>query len=849
MTEIAVPELSLVVLIGVSGSGKSTFAARHFLPTEAVSSDACRALVADDPNDQAASTDAFDVLRFIAGKRLAAGRLTVVDATNVQPESRKPLVALAREQHVLPVGIVLDVPLAVCRERNAGRGDRAFGDHVLRRQRDQLRRSLSGLAREGFRRVHVLNGVEEVAASTVRREPSWTDRRAEHGPFDIVGDVHGCREELVALLGELGYRLSPDGDDAEHPGGRRAVFLGDLVDRGHDSPGVLRLVMGMVERGHALCVPGNHEAKLERALSGRKVTVSHGLAETLAQLAQEPPEFTERVRGFLDSLVSHAVLDGGALVVAHAGLAEHLQGRASGAVRAFALYGDTTGETDEYGLPVRYPWAQDYRGAASVVYGHTPVPEPRWLNRTLCIDTGCVYGGRLTALRWPERELVSVPAARTYYEPVRPLGTPPAADAAAAREHVPLDLTDVLGKRIVTTALAGTVTVREEQAAAALEVMSRFAVDPRWLAHLPPTMAPAATSARDGLLEHPAEAFAAYRTEGVAAVVCEEKHMGSRAVAVVCRDEGVARRRFGVEDAPAAGVVVTRTGRPFFLDAAVEVAVLDRVRAGLDAAGLWEELATDWLVLDAELLPWSAKAEGLLRDRFAPLGAAGAATLDAEVAALEAAGKAGVEVAMLLEDRRERAAAVDGFVAAYRRYCWPVASVDDLRVAPFQVLAGEGRVHALRGHDWHLDLLDRLCATDPGMFRPTASRRVDLSDAVAEAAATAWWEELTAAGGEGMVVKPLEVAVRGRRGLVQPGLKVRGREYLRIVYGPEYTLPANLARLRDRGLGHKRALAAREFALGIEALERFVAAEPLHRVHECVFAVLALESEPIDPRL
>lgn len=325
--------------------------------------------------------------------------------------------------------------------------------------------------------------------------------------------------------------------------------------------------------------------------------------------------------------------------------------------------------------------------------------------------------------------------------------------------------------------------------------------------------------------------------------------MGSRALAVVCRDEGVARRRFGVDDAPAAGVVVTRTGRPFFADASLEAVVLDRVRAGLDRAGLWDELATDWLVLDTELLPWSAKAEGLLREQFAPVGAAGTATLAAEVAALEAADKSGVEVAGLLEDRRERAAAVDGFVAAYRRYCWPVASVDDLRLAPFQVLAGEGRVHALRGHDWHLDVLGRLCAGDPVTFRPTASRQVHLGDEAAEAAATAWWEELTAAGGEGMVVKPLEVAVRGRRGLVQPGLKVRGREYLRIVYGPEYALAPNLVRLRERGLGHKRALAVREFALGIEALERFVAAEPLHRVHECVFAVLALESEPVDPRL
>jgi protein phosphatase len=841
---IAVPDLSLVVLVGVSGSGKSTFAARHFRPTEVLSSDFCRGLVADDEGDQSATADAFAVLHAIAGTRLRRGRLTVVDATNVQAEARKPLVALAREHHVLPVAIVFDLPGEVCAARNAARPDRDFGPHVLRNQRAQLRRSLRGLQREGFRRVVVLRSAEEVDAATVTREPLWTDRRGDHGPFDIVGDVHGCRDELVALLTDLGYAVAPDGSDALPPEGRRAVFLGDLVDRGPDSAGVLRLVMGMVERGHALAVPGNHEAKLERALSGRKATVGHGLAETLDQVAAAGPEFAARVRTFLGGLVSHLVLDDGRLVVAHAGLREDLQGRASGAVRAFALYGDTSGEKDEDGFPVRRDWGRVYRGRAMVVYGHTPVAEPEWVNRTLCIDTGCVFGGRLTALRYPERELVSVPAARTYTEPPRPFRAP-----SPGREPGDLALSDVVGKRIVATRLLPSVTIREEHAAAALEVMSRFAVDPRWLVYLPPTMPPPATSERPGLLEHPAEALAAFRADGVAGVVCEEKHMGSRAIAVVCHEEAAARRRFGVEEAPAAGAVFTRTGRPFFADPATEAALLDRVRAALGKAALWEELGTDWLVLDAELLPWSAKAEQLLRDQYAATGAAATATLAAEAEVLDAAAARGLDVGPLRDAARRRLAMAEGFVAAYRRYTWPVRGLDDLRLAPFQVLAGEGRVHALRPHAWHLDVLGRLCEADPSTLRATAACTVDLADEASEAAAVAWWEERTGAGGEGMVVKPAEAVARGPRGLVQPGLKVRGREYLRIVYGPEYTAEEHLSRLRSRGLGHKRSLALREFALGIEGLERFVAAEPLHRVHECVFGVLALESEPVDPRL
>jgi protein phosphatase len=378
------------------------------------------------------------------------------------------------------------------------------------------------LKREGFRHVAVLGSPEEIAAAEVARKPLWNNRRHDSGPFDIVGDVHGCFDEAVALLRKLGYRVQDDqaAPMARHPEGRRAFFVGDLVDRGPKSPAVLRLVMAMVGAGTALCIPGNHDIKLKRKLDGRDVRLTRRLAETLAQLEAEPAEFVEEVRSFIGDLVSHCVLDGGKLVVAHAGMKESLQGRASARVRELALYG----ETDEYGLPVRHDWAADYRGRARVVYGHTPVAGAEWINNSICIDTGCVFGGALTALRYPENELVSVSAARMYYEPVKPL-------AGASRET---------------------------------------------------------------------------------------------------------------------------TERPL---------------------------------------------------------------------------------------------------------------------------------------------------------------------------------------------------MRGKKGLVQPALKCRGKEYLRIVYGPEYTLDEHLERLRGRGLGAKRSLALREFALGLEGLHRFVEKEPLYRVHECVFGVLALESEPVDPRL
>jgi protein phosphatase len=863
--KLTIPDLCLVVLIGPSGAGKSSFARRHFKPTEVISSDFCRGLVSDDENDQAATGDAFDVLQYVVGKRLARGRVAVVDATNVQAESRAPLVELARAHDVLPVAIVLKLPEQVCHERNRGRADRSFGPHVVRNQMSQLRKGLRGLSREGFRYVYVLESAEEVEGVEVVRQPLWNNRRDDRGPFDIIGDVHGCYDELIELLGKLGYRIKPPMGSAGEPSsaggppmtsaallevtpppGRKAVFLGDLVDRGPKTVDVLRLVRAMVANGSALCVPGNHDVKLVRHLRGRNVQQTHGLAETIQQMSVITNDERNEVADFLDKLVGHYVLDGGWLVVAHAGMTEAYAGRASQRVREFALYGETTGETDEFGLPVRFNWAAEYRGAAAVVYGHTPTPEADWLNNTICIDTGCAFGGKLTALRWPEREVVSVPARAQYAVPARPLvAEPPPLSAQQANDDV-LDLADVVGKRIVPTRLSGNVTVRAENAAAALEVMSRFAADPRWLIYLPPTMSPCATSAEPGLLEHPREAFNYFLGEGVGRVVCQRKHMGSRAVAIVCRDEAVAAKRFGVSGE--SGILYTRTGRRFFDDRATETALLDILRERIAVAGLWDELASDWFCLDCELMPWSAKAQGLLREQYAAVGSAARADAAAAVPAVEmAAGRYGEGLQPLLAAERQRADDVNRYVEAYRRYCWPVQSVSDLRLAPFHLLAGARGAYADRDHAWHLSMLSRLA--DGGVVMATESLDVDVTDPASVAAGIAWWERLTGDGGEGMVVKPTAFAVRGPRGLVQPAVKCRGREYLRIIYGPEYTTAANLDRLRRRGLAGKRSLALREFALGIEGLERFVRREPLRRVHECAFAVLALESEPVDPRL
>ncbi|OQP61251.1 polynucleotide kinase-phosphatase [Niastella vici] len=846
---IHIPELSLVVLIGASSSGKSSFARKHFKPTEIVSSDHCRALVSDDENSLEASTDAFDLARFITAKRLKAGLLTVIDATNVQEEGRKDWVRLAREYHVLPVAIVVNMPEKLCSQRSATRPDRDLGAHVIPQQISQLRRGLKHLKLEGFRTIVELRTPEEVdAIESIIRDPLYNNMKDENGPLDIIGDVHGCYDELVDLINELGYE-NIEGL-YQHPAGRKLVFVGDLVDRGPDTPGVLRLVMNQVNAGLGYCVPGNHDAKLLKWMNGKNVTIAHGLQESIDQLAMETPEFRAQVKQFTDGLISHYVFDDGNLVVAHAGLREEMHGRGSGAVREFCLYGETTGEIDEFGLPVRYNWAAEYKGKAMVVYGHTPVPEPQWLNRTIDIDTGCVFGGKLTALRYPEKELVSVPAAKEYKVSKRPLIKAETVLSLQQQHDDVLDLEDVTGKHIVQTTYGHNVTIREENAITALEVMSRFAINPKWLIYLPPTMSPSETSKLDGYLEYPAEAFDYYKNAGVEKLVCEEKHMGSRAVVIVGRDEEAIQKTFGIEN-EGIGVVYTRTGRNYFNEKKVEQDFLLLVNNALEKSGFYDRFQTSWVCLDAELMPWSAKAQSLLETQYGSVGAAATQGTWSAVEALQKATRRLADDAALplLEKYKLKKAQTSQFIHAYRRYCWPVHKLTDYKLAPFHILATEGKSWVHESHEWHMENIQEICDADSSVLLATPYKIVDLNNEASIADATNWWLSLTAKGGEGMVVKPFQYIHTNKKGLVQPAIKIRGQEYLRIIYGPEYSTPENLNRLKARGLSAKRSLALREFALGLEGLERFIKKEPLRRVHECVFGVLALESEPVDPRL
>jgi len=858
---IEIPEFCLVALIGASSSGKTTFASKHFLPTEVLSSDYFRSLICDDENNLEISKDAFDTLYFVANQRLKNMKLTVIDATSVQKYAREQIIDKAKEYDCHAVAIVLNLPEKELQERNKNRNDRGFDNRVITKHFLELKRSLKNLKREGFRYIYVLNSVNDIENVEIVRTKLWNDKKHLTGPFDIIGDVHGCFDELKELLKQLGYTKKRT-DGYFHKNGRTAVFLGDIMDRGPKNIEVLKLIMDMVESGNAICINGNHDEKLNKYLRGSNVTQSHGLADTIKEIESEGEDFKLKAKDFIGSLRSHFVLDSGKLVVSHAGIIEKYQGRGSARVRHFCLYGDVNGERDEYGLPVRLDWAMDYRGKATVVYGHTPQIEPYIINNTYCIDTGCVFGGKLTALRYPEREIVSIEAKKVYSEPSKPLDA--CIKSSSNNDDIADDvlrIDDVSGRMIVDTFLIPNITIAEENSTSALEVMSRFAVDPKWLIYLPPTMSPCETSTQEDYLEYPTEAFEYYRKNGVKKVVCEKKHMGSRAVIILTKDSETAKKRFGVLDNKQ-GVIYTRTGRCFFEDELLEETLIKKLSNQLIKTNFWQDLNTDWVCLDAELMPWSVKAQALIEKQYAPVGISGKEGLTKAVSALSLAVERGyeqaevsnitsgknVDLSKVLENYKQKAVAIEKYTDAYREYCWQVTNINDIRIAPFHILASEKAVHHNKSHLWHMETIKKYCVDD-SLFIATDYIVVDTNNIKSIEKGINWWLELTKSGGEGMVVKPFEFVAKNGTKLIQPAVKCRGKEYLRIIYGPEYTLPQHLNRLKQRGLNKKRSLALREFSLGLEGLKRFTENAPLYKVHQCAFAVLALESEPVDPRL
>ncbi|HEX2900398.1 MAG TPA: polynucleotide kinase-phosphatase, partial [Bacteroidia bacterium] len=649
--EIKLPDFVLVLLVGPSGSGKSHFAETHFPAAEVIAQRQFEAMLSDDGSDEALHEETLKLMHQAIELRLKYKKACVVDAPLLTQDSRKELRRLSKKYHCKAVAIVFQIPAQVCITRNAKRSDGDPGAQLVRSQMGKMERIGKDLEEEGFKSQFLIGPEQDASSIFLTRSRMRSDRRQDRGPFDIIGDVHGCFEELMALLTEIGYAVAVTGSRLEAgpnfqvtpPPGRKLIFVGDLCDRGPDSPRVLRLVMDMVKAGTAYCVPGNHDDKLLRMLNGNKVQLRHGLEKTMAQLEGVDPLFLEEVKEFITRLSSHLEFDGGALVVAHAGLKLPMHGRSSGEVHAFCLYGETTGETDEFGLPVRHNWAGEYEGKALVVYGHTPVPEPIWQKNTVNIDTGCVFGGMLTALSYPERQIVSVKPKEMYCQPLRPLHwNSIMATASKVDDSLSVDL--VGARALVSTRHGYHLSLQEPQVVAVMQMLATEAVAPKWLIYLPPTVSPPTSASLPGLLEHPVQAFDYYRKKSLVQVAAWACPIGTKVVLVICKNETVAKKRFDLEGA-GQGSIHTRTGRPFFKDREAEQHLLQKLAKGMEVADVWETFKTDWICVEAIFSPVSKIAPDFVPKVHGKVAATGKNALHKAAKKLAQAQARGLDVA------------------------------------------------------------------------------------------------------------------------------------------------------------------------------------------------------------
>lgn len=856
--EITLPEISVVLLLGASCSGKSTFARNHFRKEDILSQEQFLRMVAGEDHSPRAHEDATAALNYILEKRLRNGLLTVVDGRHVSQASRKHLRQLAKKNYVPMVGIWLDLSEEVLRARLEGSGSERTSINQIRQQKEELEKYDLGMKAEGFQAVYRLRSEEEIDEVSFNIKPHASNHKKLTGPFDLIGDVHGCLDELILLLGHLGYNVKRRTDgkgwyQVAAPEGRQAIFVGDLVDRGPDSPGVLKLVMDMVRNGVALCVPGNHDDKFKRHLMGRKVKVAHGLEKTLEQMEEEDEEFHDEVKRFLQKLPDHLVLDGGALTVAHAGLKESMQGRQSGEVKSFCLYGETTGESDEFGLPVRHNWAGEYEGSSVVVYGHTPVPEAIWQNQTINIDTGCVFGGALSALRFPEREIVSVPANKVHCEPKRPLAMNlPVIGKDEATDSVNFER--IAGRNLVTTRYNYFVTIKDSSSPPIVEFLEIGGLNPRWMIYLPPRLSPTKSSSLPGYLEHTSEAFTYYAKKGLEHVLVEEMHGGEAVTVVIAKDEVQASKRFGVKK-ECFGIAINSKGHPYFKNKLQEQEFLRQFRKVLDQLDLWGSLESDWFCITGEMTPGSRNWQELSTN-YERISAATSSSLQAREEALKVALEAGLDVQQFVQADSVHKQYQERFSKVLGQHLQPFQQLEDHCFYPASILASEGKTYFDKDQLWHRKIWAQLGSLEDlsddintNLFRAPSFHWVDLDSEEEKREASAWFETLSDQGGAGVVVRSTKLAMEAGKDLLQPGLTVRGREYLRLIYGMDYDRPDLLESHRLRRLKDIRQLAVRQVALGNEALSRFVEKQDLTSVFECNFALLALQTNEIDPRL
>lgn len=861
---IGLPHGGIVLLIGPSNSGKSTLLKRlveegEILPSEVVSSDDFRILVSDKefidwrsrPQDESAglrdeyldiSTEAFAMMDAVIDARCRLNKLVIVDATHLRSEDRKRYIALAKKNHVPIQAIILDMSERSLTDRDAVR-DNPRGKRRIKEQYQIFRNEKRFIKKEGFDSVYTVKDIGEVE---VFRHHNPIEVDVENG-LDIIGDIHGCYDELIELLEMLGY-IENDEGFYEHPEGRKFVSVGDVTSRGPASLETMIFFHKHCKSGRALMIDSNHGWKIARWLDGRQVVLSHGderveeefLIYEEREGIEKTQELKQQLKEFLLEAPSHYVFKKNGvrtLVCAHAGIRDAFIGKQSEAISDFCRFGDTGG-FDENGKPVRKDWTVGHENSLLIVWGHDPKPKPIVINNTVNIDQGVVFGGELTAYSYPERSFVSVKAKKDYS------GTTdnPLAEWEKNRLNAPNIAKFINGYSVVTEQL-GEVKVPQELVKPAIDAVSHYTVPIEQLVYIPPTMSPTPKpSALPEYLEHPKEAFEYFRSNGIHTMIAEKKHMGSRGILFLFKDKEASAKHTGIESL---GCIYTRTGKRFF-DTETEAQMLLQLNEELTRINYFEEHETDYVLLDAEIMPWNLKAKELISSQYAHV--AENAVLDRSLLKekLTAALPSNSDLQVWLDEYEGKLENALDFQKVFQKYCWDIDSSKPIQIAPFHVLAHSNQTFFDKPHTWHMEMNQQL-ASQSELFVKTEFKVI--TDQASEDEVIQWWQEITEDGHEGIVIKPEFYIARNNGKLLQPAIKVRGRRYLSIIYGMDYLEPKNLERLKNRNTGKKQKMALKEFALGVEGITRYVNSETIDRVHECSLAVLAMESDPVDPRL
>ncbi|XKE94622.1 polynucleotide kinase-phosphatase [Metaplanococcus flavidus] len=861
---IGLPHAGIVLLIGPSNSGKSTLVKRlieeeQILASEVVSSDDFRVLVGDKefidwrdrPQDEAAglmdeyqgiSAEAFAMMDRVIEARMRLSKLVFVDATHLRSDDRKRYIALAKKNHVPIQAIVFDLSERVLTDRDENR-DNPRGKRRIKQQFQIFRNEKRFIKKEGFASVYT---VKETGEVEVFRHDNPIEIELDRG-IDIIGDVHGCFDELIQLLVKLGYAKNEEGL-YKHPDGRKFVSVGDVMSRGPASLETMRFFYRHVEGNLALMIDSNHGWKIARWLEGRQVVLSHGDEKVEEEFrifeAQKGPEraneLKRQLKDFLLTAPSHYVFKKNGvptLVCAHAGIRDEFIGKESGAISDFCRYGDTGG-FDDNGKPVRNDWTVGHQNRLLIVWGHDPKPKPLLINNTINIDQGVVFGGELTAYRYPERDFVSVKAKADYSG-----ATDNPLVVWEKNRLNPPNIGKFINGYSVLTDYAGEVRIPEELVKPAIDAVSHYTIPIEQLVYIPPTMSPTPKpSALPDYLEHPKEAIDYYRNNGVHTMIAEKKHMGSRGILFLFKDKESSLKHTGIESL---GSIYTRTGKRFF-DRETENRLLVELNEELVRIKYFDEYQTDYVLLDAEIMPWNLKAKELISSQYAHVGEN--AVLDRTLLKekLTAALPANGDLQAWLDEYDSKLENANDFLQVFQKYCWDIEGDRSIQIAPFHILAHSDRTFLDKPHTWHMEMNQKLAETSR-LFVETEFKVI--TDEASEAEVIDWWKAITEDGHEGIIIKPEFYIARHKGKLVQPAIKVRGLRYLRIIYGMDYLEPKNLERLKNRNTGKKQKLALREFALGLEGVARFVNGESIERVHECTLGALAMESDPVDPRL